>query len=177
MEILNNIFDINSVEYKLISKFYLNKTAKRSGVALINHIDEGLLILSYINASQVAMCAYCIHPLLQSDTDLLNNYYWLNGVDSKVIILAMEYRSVANEYLSHRKINSIDEIRLSPLDRVNVMLIADKIQNRKDFELYHKGTHPRSEELDVYFKNWLKRLNITEEFYQEVKQWIIDKSI
>ena len=50
------------------------------------------------------------------------------------------------------------------------MLIADKIQNRKDFELYHLGKHERSSELEQYFKNWLERLNITEEFYQEIKR-------
>ena len=49
------------------------------------------------------------------------------------------------------------------------ILIADKIQNRKDFELYHLGKHERSDELDSYFKNWLERLNISEEFYQETK--------
>jgi hypothetical protein len=70
---------------------------------------------------------------------------------------------------STRKIESIDEIRLSPLKDVNDMLIADKIQNRKDFDLYHKGKHERSEELDEYFKNWFNRLGITEEFYQEMK--------
>ena len=48
------------------------------------------------------------------------------------------------------------------------MLIADKIQNRKDFELYHKETHPRSAELDKYFRNWLQKLNIDESFYQEI---------
>jgi hypothetical protein len=53
------------------------------------------------------------------------------------------------------------------------MLIADKIQNRKDFELYHLGKHERSSELDSYFKNWLERLDITEEFYQETKKELI----
>ena len=52
------------------------------------------------------------------------------------------------------------------------MLIADKIQNKKDFELYHKGSHPRSMELDHYFNNWLKRLNISEAFYAETVDFI-----
>lgn len=46
------------------------------------------------------------------------------------------------------------------------MLIADKVQNYKDFEIYHKSTHPRSKELDQYFKNWLQKLNINTDQYQ-----------
>lgn len=80
---------------------------------------------------------------------------------------------MANEYLSTRSITNIDEIRLSPLKVVNDMLIADKIQNRKDFELYHEGKHPRSEELAQYFRNWLERLGISEEFYQETKRRLL----
>ena len=74
----------------------------------------------------------------------------------------MEYRNIANQYLSYRKIKSIDEISLSPLKEVNEMLIADKIQNYKDFLIYHKDTHPRAKELDEYFNNWLKKLNIND---------------
>ena len=48
------------------------------------------------------------------------------------------------------------------------MLLADKIQNRKDFERYHKGTHQRSAELEQYFKNWLTRLGVSQEFYAEM---------
>jgi len=48
------------------------------------------------------------------------------------------------------------------------MLVADKVQNRKDFLAYHKGTHARSDELDYYFKLWLRRLDISEERYQEL---------
>ena len=45
------------------------------------------------------------------------------------------------------------------------MLIADKVQNRKDFLKYHYGTHKKSVELDIYFKNWLRALNVTEADY------------
>lgn len=158
-------------EYDIISNFYGNQKANRSGVDLMNHIDEGLFILEKIGASELAKKAYCLHPILQSDEALLENYDLLKDVDVKVIICLMEYRSVANEYLSKRKINSIDEIRLSPLKDVNDMLIADKIQNKKDFELYHKDTHPRSSELSEYFDNWLIRLNISDDFYSECFQY------
>jgi len=154
-------------EYNIISDFYGNLKAKRSGVHLMNHIDEGLYILGKIKASENAKKAYCLHPIIQSDEDLSKNLELLKDVDPEIIKLVMEYRDIANEYLSKREINSISEIRLSELKDVNDMLIADKIQNKKDFELYHKGKHERSLELTVYFENWLTRLGITNDFYNE----------
>jgi hypothetical protein len=154
-------------EYEIISDFYGEQKAKRSGVFLMNHIDEGLFILNKINSSLIAKKAYCLHPILQGDESLCQNKDLVIGCDCSVIIASMEYRSVANEYLSNRTIQTINDIRLSPLKDVNDMLIADKIQNRKDFELYHKNTHPRSKELTEYFNNWFERLGITEEFYKD----------
>lgn len=157
-------------EYRIISDFYVDKITKRSGVQLMNHIDEGLYILEKIGASDVSKKAYCLHPIVQDDESLNNNKHLLNNINNEVIIASIEYRSVANEYLSNRVIKSIDEIRLSPLKDVNDMLIADKIQNRKDFDLYHLGKHERSKELDEYFKNWFKRLEISDDFYNSIKK-------
>lgn len=162
-------------EYKLIERLYGSDKAKRSGVYFMNHIDEGLYILYKLNARTKAKLGYILHPIFQSDTDIVNNITLnnINELDVKAVILAVEYRNIANSYLSTRKINSLDEIKLSPLGSVDKMLIADKIQNRKDFELYHINTHPRSIELDWYFKAWLKKLNITEEEYQQYKDELI----
>jgi hypothetical protein len=160
-------------EYKIISDFYGNQIAKRSGVQLMNHIDEGLYILENIGASEEAKKAYCLHPIVQDDQSLYLNKDILKYIDYKVIINSIEYRSVANEYLSKRVINSLDDIRLSPLKDVNDMLIADKIQNRKDFQLYHLRTHDRSEQLDQYFKNWLEKLEVSEDFYNKTKSFLI----
>lgn len=153
-------------EYRLISKFYQDKKAKRSGIYLMNHIDEGLRVLNDIGASEEAKKAYCLHPLLQGDDDLIKNFNNLSfeQINPKALILAMEYRDVANEYLSGRKIQSIHEIRLSKLSEVNGMLIADKIQNYKDFLLYHQE-HERYIELSQYFKNWFKKLKVTDDFF------------
>jgi len=158
-----------SDEYEIIDMVYGSEKSKRSKISFMNHIDEGLAILEWIGASDEAKRAYCLHPIYQTDDNLLlyaNDFY----IESSVLIRAMEYRSVANEYLSKREIQGIEEIRLSPLKDVNDMLIADKIQNRKDFEIYHEGKHPRSKELVKYFKNWLERLGVSEETYQDYKQ-------
>jgi hypothetical protein len=52
------------------------------------------------------------------------------------------------------------------------MLIADKVQNRKDFERYHRDTHPRARDLDHYFRNWLIALRVTETRYHELARRI-----
>jgi hypothetical protein len=155
-----------SEEYRKIQKVYGDAKAKRSDVHLINHIDEGLYILNLIGASEVAKRAYCLHPIVQGDKDLKNYLYDL-PFHPVVCMTAVEYRSVANEYLSLKDIATIKDIRLSPLKDVNDMLIADKMQNRKDFDLYHNGTHDRSSELNKYFDNWFKRLGITSKMYDE----------
>lgn len=70
--------------------------------------------------------------------------FWENdknfeNINPRVLLLAVEYRNIANGYLSFMP--SRPEVKLSPIDDVNKMLIADKIQNRKDFENYHLGNN------------------------------------
>ena len=147
-------------ELDIIKSVYKDNKAQRSGVLLMNHITEGLEILEKIGASEDAKRAYCLHPVLQSDEALTNNWNTtdLIEVPTRIIILVMEYRKVANAYLSLRKIKSLKDIELSPLEEVNQMLYADKIQNRKDFMLYHYKKHARSLQLFIYFNNWIKKL-------------------
>jgi hypothetical protein len=158
-------------EYLAVEKFYGDHTAARTGVHMINHIDEGLHILKRIGASELAMRAYCLHPLLQGDIEL--KLFYDNEIlvrpqewDMSVVSLALEYRNIANAYLSHKP--STDMMDLSPIEDVNYMLVADKIQNRKDFEIYHKGTHAKSDRLVEYFGQWLRRLNVSEDLYQRL---------
>lgn len=168
----------NNLCYKIIDSLYFGKFAKRSKVPYINHIDEGLIILDEIGASKIAKEAYCLHPVFQDDMELLSTFnllsiesYSLDLISKRVLILSMEYRNIANAYLSNREIDDVSLIELSPLKDVNDMLIADKVQNKKDFDIYHKGNHKRSGELNIYFNNWLTRLNITGLRYLE----LIDK--
>lgn len=161
-KVIEGIFD--SVEYRLIEEHYGSKRAKRSGAYFMNHIDEGMWILKAIDAGDAAMKAFCLHPIFQLDPDIAANLEYLaNQCDPLALALAIEYRHVANNWLSE-KVFEIDVIegtpKLSPLKAVNDMLIADKVQNFKDFMLYHKGKHARSEQLDKYFWMWLDVLKV-----------------
>lgn len=158
-----------------IKKYYGTLVAKRSKVPLINHITEGLRVLTWIRSSIWAQRAYCLHPLVQKDEDLKKNFLSLDGFDPRVLTLTMEYRSVANDYLSNTPLKRTEDIRLSPLGDVNDMLIADKVQNYKDFLKYHAGKHERSEELDRYFKQWLERLGVTAAQFDEYKRLLNDE--
>jgi len=147
---MKHIFETE--EYKLISEHYGEQTTKRSKVRLINHINEGLEVMINRDASRAAMKAYCLHPLCQSD-ESLDKFIHLNliKISTSAIILAMEYRRVANSYLSTGK--KEDFVGFTNND-IFEMLVADKIQNERDFSLYHLGVHQRSDELQDYFTNW-----------------------
>lgn len=152
---------MNITAYDVIKDFYGDRVANRSQVPLINHINEGIEILHLVGADDATIDAFCLHPIIQGDPDFENNREYFFGLpfSNKVISLTVEYRNIANQYLSKRTISDISEIKLSPVPEVNQMLIADKVQNYKDFLLYHNNTHPRSAELNEYFKNWLKKLD------------------
>jgi hypothetical protein len=160
----------DTVEYRAIAAAYGTRTTVRSGVPLIVHIDDGLRILERLGASELAKRAFCLHPLVQADADLAANYPRLAELtdDLRVVALVIEYRHIANATLSTRAIGSAADIPLSPLGEVNAMLVADKVQNYRDFIAYHRGTHPRSEALDRYFRLWLERLGVNLERYAEL---------
>ncbi len=133
-------------EYRAIDAHYGDRRAARSGVRMIRHIDEGLTVLAHRAAGERAMRAYCLHPLVQRDDDLAAAFPRLAKLtdDLAVLALALEYRNIANATLSTRTIASAADIPLSPLAEVTEMLVADKLQNWKDFVLHHRATHPRS---------------------------------
>ena len=158
-----------SAEYLAIEREYGTRTAKRSGVPLVHHIDEGLAVLQRIGAPDAAMRAYCLHPLLQEDAAHAANLASVTALtEPGVLALALEYRRVANATLSRRPIASAADIPLSPVSEVNQMLVADKVQNRKDFLIHHRGRHPRSDALDRYFRLWLERLDVSEARFAEL---------
>lgn len=163
--------------YQLIASFYGTDKTKRSQVPFIHHIHEGLVVLQELQTSLPTQEAYCLHPIFQSDETLMQYYQSdLSKISNETLILVMEYRSIANQYLSQRIIKDISEIKLSPLKEVNQMLIADKVQNYKDFVLYHQANHPRSKELTQYFHHWFDVLGIEETQYQFLVEQIKQKT-
>lgn len=149
----------HSPEYRLITEVYGDSIAARSKLPLMNHINEGIQLLLWQHQDLETILAFCIHPCVQAD-DMLAKYARevYETCRPASIMYAMEYRSVANEYLSHRDLTDHSQIRLSPLEQVNWMLWADKVQNFKDFQSHHINTHPRAAELTDYFINWHMRL-------------------
>ncbi|MEZ4394347.1 MAG: hypothetical protein R3A48_25015 [Polyangiales bacterium] len=150
-------------EYEAIAAHYGDRAARRSGVALMNHIDEGLAVLADLGAHDEVWRAWCLHPLFQLDEALPESFSDLarRSESARVLVLAMEYRNTANACLARHEPASPEAIARSPLPEVNAMLVADKVQNAKDFILYHRGTHPRTESLERYFHHWLARLGVS----------------
>ena len=175
--------------YRQIEKYYGSRKANRSGQYLMQHIDEGIAILHFLGEDSLGD-AFAFHPLVQNDEDLKANFnslipeeeydstnpealYPLNANDIPNpydLLLAFEYRNIANQFLSkmegHPGFKDASEIVLSPLTQVNTMLRADKIQNYKDFLLYHAKSHPRRDWLDKYFMQWFERLEISWEDFE-----------
>jgi hypothetical protein len=150
----------NMQAYSIIKEYYGDRAAERSKVPLINHIDEGLIILRHIKADGYAMEAYCLHPMFQSDAEFMKNIKTVDKfqlVDRQSLMLCMEYRRVANSYLSTSLLSSF--VGFTDL-RVRDMLIADKVQNYKDFINHHFLIHERSQELHSYFISWQALLDI-----------------
>lgn len=150
-------------QYKVIKKFYGDRKAERSGEFLMWHITEGCRLLKGMGASDEAIKAYMLHPKYQNDEDYYKNIQalWEDcGRDQKVMENVLEYRQAANAYLCRPETDGwgADQIRKAcGLKKGDVcdMLFADKHQNFADFKNYHLGTHPRSNELHQYFKNWI----------------------
>jgi hypothetical protein len=177
-----------SSEYRAIEDFYGERCAKRSGVRLMNHIDEGIFILGQIGADYITKKAYCLHPLFQKDEDFESvgfESFWKWNFQPLAVAYAIEYRHLANAWLSD-KVTMYQ--RSSPAlgvcldgypDQGNIgpvrnMLIADKVQNYKDFLTYHQVSHPRTMEIDCYFKAWLQELDINNDEFKSLCKSIDD---
>lgn len=136
-------------------EFYGERTAARSKVPLMNHIYEGISILDKMNASDETKAAWILHPLSQGEEAYT--------ATDKVKDLAESYAITANSYLCCPETDNytFDDMPVMPSTEVGQMLYADKLQNYKDFLLYHYGTHERSEQLNNYFQNWLVYLTVS----------------
>src|ERR1700712_2908004 len=152
-----------SPEYQAIREHYADRVAERSGVPLMQRIEEGLIILGELGATDDALRAFCLHPLFQADDALIRHGQdYMDRVDADpfVILLVMEYRSRANAWPSDRVQRTQVGLQMDsygiaslpsagPMEAVQHMLIADKVQHRKDFIRHHRGKHARSDEMDL----------------------------
>lgn len=147
------------LSYQLIELYYGSRLAKRSQVPLMNHIREGLAVLQALDADEDTQAAYCLHPYLQSDANFMAHKRdpRLRELPAHVLLLTMEYRRIANSYLSTAHVSAFVGFSCP---EVRQMLIADKVQNYKDFLCYHKDKHPRSEALNTYFMQWMQLLEV-----------------
>lgn len=160
-------------ELDIIKSIFGHQKSERSDVLYINHIYEGLQVLEGINATQEAKKAYCVHPIFQVPKNLKQciSSELYKDLDPYTIVLAMEYRNKANAYVCRQRTDhfTITDLPYMVLPEVKDMLIADKVQNYKDFLLYHKDTHPRRKQLDKYFNLWFVHLGVN---YKELVQHI-----
>lgn len=155
--------------YNLISEFYGDRVAERSQVPLMHHVDQGVAVLKALNAGDATISAFCVHPLIQADADLTVNLTTGNyqRIDPLVAMYAMEYRNKANAYLCTLSTDSWDLTDITDrvgllIQPVHQMLVADKVQNFKDFLTYHGDTHNRRDHLRKYFTNWLLYLGVND---------------
>jgi hypothetical protein len=153
-------------EHQLISEYYGDRCARRSGIPLMNHIDEGIEILTELGAKEYVKAAFCLHPLLQGDAEYTMFIDKIGNdpkVNSAALVLALDYRRAANAYLCKPHTDSWTQDEISEavgplLEDLRFMLIADKKQNQRDFLHAHKRTHKRSDQLTKYFENWMEYL-------------------
>lgn len=162
---------------KMIESFYSDRRAKRSGVPLIAHIYDGSRIIESNYPLIKGLCrsvgeltnAFCLHPLLQDPEELESNIHMvLNHLGQDYlpeILLALEYRKLANSYLcrpstDHYSIDSVSRLLEFYSKDVALLLYADKVQNMCDFELFHLNAHDRSKELENYFTKWINALDV-----------------
>lgn len=144
-------------EYSTILDFYGNKVAKRSNVPLMNHINEGIQYLQKWNRSLDEQKAFAIHPIVQNSENI--DVSW-----SAALPLAIEYRDVANSYLCRpetdyiRTPQQLMKVIGIPSIECRFLLLADKVQNQKDFRMYHWLSHDRRFELERYFNLWIQTL-------------------
>ena len=158
-----------SPEYITIKRWFGARKAKRTGVPHINHIDEGIDMLRAMGASELAIKAFCLHPLAQDPSIVANEWLHHRDLDRKAIDLAKLYAFRADSFLcrpetDHYTIMDLRKYVGSLSQNLIHMLVADKIQNEKDFEIYHKGKgkHERSDQLAHYFDLWLQYLEVCE---------------
>lgn len=169
--------------FQQISRYYGATTTQRTKLPWINHIVEGVVLVQQLGGRIHAADAFCWHPLIQSDDTFLETlaemqrYYNLN-TSGEVLVNTLGYRDAANRWL-RGAVSKDNQPKKHPLNDVNIMLMADKIQNRKDFEANEKlFSVEDASSLHYYFDSWFTTLGITPEIYVDqtvrLTRWLAD---
>lgn len=161
-----SVYPWDTNAYKAICDFYHDSEgavlrASRSGVSYMNHIIEGAYFLTEIMpAPDEFVEAFLVHPIFQDPdipTEILQLYVDKFELSTDVVSAAFKYRIAANEFLP----KDIYTGKLPPVvteQGIKFMLIADKVQNLKDFLRYFDKESPRHNPLTRYFDTWLTTL-------------------
>ena len=151
---MTNIKD--TAEYKAIQQVYGERKAVRSKVPYMNHIDEGCAIIEHYFQDELMQRAFCLHPIYQVPEfkAIADRLGVLRGLSKTVKFFADDYGFIANQYLAkHPLQTNPSRVNYGQSEGLRRMLVGDKIQNYKDFVLYHFDTHENGEKLNNYFIN------------------------
>lgn len=157
----------DNLAYSVIEKYYGSAKAKRSGIPYINHIDEGCGILYLLNASSNAKEAFMLHPIYQNGD---NTRYFFNILS---VDLAKNYAYIANQFLRqyYKNIHSTVLEECLKCENIKHMLIADKIQNYKDFK-NNINRYEERRDIEEYFLWWFDTLGISHRFLNKAIDYI-----
>jgi hypothetical protein len=151
-------------EYAMIKEIFGHRTSVRAGLPYMKHIDEGLKLLRHLERRDFDVAAaWVLHPLYQDDEFFSEQVAGAkyDGITARTAIFVVEYRNVANACTSSMRGK---RAVVSPLKQVNLMLIADKVQNYKDARqhLIPKINYGEGRRLHAYFRKWLKALGVSD---------------
>lgn len=170
-----------SPEYRAIQEHFAARVAHHSGVPLLQHIEEGLVILGELDATEDAMRAFCLHPLFDSDEALIRfGQDYMNSVDADpfIVLLVMEYRYRINAWRGTKHScgggsqmgQSHDSLPVpGPLEAVQQMLIATQVHGRKELVRQPlRGRDSPSVDRMLQFDQWLLALGVDSAEYEEL---------
>lgn len=143
---------------ELIKSQYGEGVAARSGVPLMNHIIEGIAILDKIGANQEVKAAFALHPIAQINmpVDVPNELAQPYAL-AKLYSVYANYALCSPSVMQRGVVTTLLDLPEMPKE-VAQMLYADKMQNQKDFIMYHQGKHVNSDKLTEYFDTWVDYL-------------------
>lgn len=161
-----------TVEWALIKAFYGDRVAERSRQPLMNHINEGLALLAAMDADDVCMRGFIVHPLVQvkgPENDLEPVYLGMDLLDSWHMACGMKRLNIQLTHIRHGSRNKGQmprhwgthyEAAFNTLPKANPlmskcilqMILADKQQNLKDLHFHMWGRITDAEHLEEHLE-------------------------